>query len=583
MPRYLYATADLSRSGTLDTDDLVATTERHKISFEIPPLKTTPAEAAISAIGADVDGVVLQLAKGFLNLAQLRIAGRVLRAGKRLWIHWPAEAVIECVDGESLVSHRRHWAVVVAYYRVYLPVYLPLMRAKAKAAIEMRRLRVLAHLKWLINVAAAVPVRRTSGGRAVAGRGAYLRTDFWAPIASGGSYGHTCYVAKELAGMAERFVCFMAHRYSLLDESGLEQIVMTIPPKVVGGEDEIVMATPHYHRQLRAQLEALKPDYLYERLCLGNYAGALASQELRIPYIVEYNGSEISMRRSFDRGRYVYEDVYLKAEELAFKQATLISVVSEPVRDDLVARGINPAKIFVNPNGADIDAYAPPSPAARDQIRAELGFTPADRVIGFTGTFGGWHGVDVLAAAIPRICAEEPSSRFLLIGDGNYKHLTDAAVANGKLQEKVKSVGRVPQQEGARLLKACDIFVSPHNSHMIDSRFFGSPTKVFEYMALGRAIVASDLEQIGEVLRPALTPSDLVTGKAVAGARSVLCPPGDLDQFILAVVALARSPELCDQLGQGARRAVVEHYSWKQHVARLWDALSSLDATRKAS
>jgi glycosyltransferase involved in cell wall biosynthesis len=118
---------------------------------------------------------------------------------------------------------------------------------------------------------------------------------------------------------------------------------------------------------------------------------------------------------------------------------------------------------------------------------------------------------------------------------------------------------------------------------MIDSRFFGSPTKVFEYMALGRAIVASDLEQIGEVLRPALTPSDLVTGKAVAGARSVLCPPGDLDQFILAVVALARSSELCDQLGQGARRAVVEHYSWKQHVARLWDALSSLDATRKAS
>ena len=65
-------------------------------------------------------------------------------------------------------------------------------------------------------------------------------------------------------------------------------------------------------------------------------------------------------------------------------------------------------------------------------------------------------------------------------------------------------VGRVPQAEGARLLKACDLYVSPHNTHMVDSRFFGSPTKIFEYMAMAGGIVASDLEQIGEVLSPAL-------------------------------------------------------------------------------
>ena len=57
------------------------------------------------------------------------------------------------------------------------------------------------------------------------------------------------------------------------------------------------------------------------------------------------------------------------------------------------------------------------------------------------------------------------------------------------LADRVGVVGRVPQAHGARLLRACDIYVSPHNTHMVDSRFFGSPTKFFEYMAMARAVV----------------------------------------------------------------------------------------------
>ncbi len=66
---------------------------------------------------------------------------------------------------------------------------------------------------------------------------------------------------------------------------------------------------------------------------------ALLSRELQIPYLVEYNGSELSMRRSYNNTAPVYEDLYLKAEEIAFRQATAISVISEPVKADLVSRG----------------------------------------------------------------------------------------------------------------------------------------------------------------------------------------------------------------------------------------------------
>src|SRR5690606_35841420 len=107
------------------------------------------------------------------------------------------------------------------------------------------------------------------------------------------------------------------------------------------------------------------------------------------------------------------------------------------------------------------------------------------------------------------------------------------------LESRVKDCGRVPQAEGARLLGAADIFVSPHSSHMVDSRFFGSPTKLFEYMAYGTGIVASDLEQIGEVMRPAITAASLNGVRpVVTNERGILCKPGDVGEFVKAVNTL---------------------------------------------
>src|SRR5258707_9278008 len=113
-------------------------------------------------------------------------------------------------------------------------------------------------------------------------------------------------------------------------------------------------------------------------MCFGHYVGAQLSRELQIPYIIEYNGSEISIQRSFETRPLFYEDVYLKAEEVAFRQATMISVISEAVKSDLVARGVDERKILVNPNGADVSSYAPAPPEEKRAIRAGLGFSETD-------------------------------------------------------------------------------------------------------------------------------------------------------------------------------------------------------------
>jgi ubiquinone/menaquinone biosynthesis C-methylase UbiE/glycosyltransferase involved in cell wall biosynthesis len=362
----------------------------------------------------------------------------------------------------------------------------------------------------------------------------------------------------------------MVHPFALIESLGIKQVELG-EAGASGSEDAIVEATRYYYPILKEHFERLRPAYIYERAALGSYVGAILSREFQVPYIVEYNGSEISMRRSFDKAGYIYESVYLLVEELAFRQATFISVVSEEIKKTLVARGIPESKVLVNPNGADLDAYQPGAAGEKAAVRRSVGLPESGCVVGFTGTFGGWHGVDVLAAAIPPICEANPAVTFLLIGDGNYKHQVDSAVEAHKLGNRVMSVGRVPQAEGARLLKACDIYVSPHSSHMVDSRFFGSPTKVFEYMAMGGGIVASDLEQIGVVLSPALRVPDLQAGGvSVTNERSVLCKPGDVDDFVEAVVGLSKRPDVAVRLGQNARQAVADNYSWRQHVAHLW-------------
>lgn len=571
--QYLYYDTAERMGGTIQAD-LSPLTERHRVALETPKLTRLDVPTWL-AHQPHIRGVVMALRRGWLTRREMRLAHAVLRTGQDTWLYWPHEHAIEHLDGERLRSLRRHWFVVMSALLVKRVLFW-------RSPPSLEPSRAFAELDDEAANVAPVPMvlsREPTSESRMPGAGVYLRTDFWVRLDSGGSYTHTCYVAKNLAATTERLVCFLPHAYGLLSQWGIEQITLAAVSGE-GTEKSLIENSSCHYQQLKPALQILRPAYIYERLCLGNFAGARLSRELGIPYLVEYNGSELSMARSFAGRRYAHEFFFQKAEDVAFRQATLISVVSEAVKEELVKRGIDARKILVNPNGADADIYRPPDADAKGTVREELGWNDSHRVVGFTGTFGGWHGVEVLAEAMPRVCRERSDVRFLLIGDGNFKHLIDDRVRAEGLEDRVRAVGRVAQAEGARLLGACDVYVSPHSAHMINSRFFGSPTKVFEYMAMGGGIVASDLEQIGEVLSPALSARDFDgDGPRVRDERAVLCPPGDVDAFVAAVIGLATRPDVATALGRNARRAVIDHYSWERHVQRLWAAIGSEHAT----
>lgn len=586
--QFLYASPFLTQTCILEDERLTLLEERQQLRINLPEFSSSPGILRELETKFYFAGVVLQQNRGWPGRSHLKLAGQLLLRGYKVWFHWSQERALEEIDWERLKSYSRLWFFcqadrIIRGIRYWMRRPSDLADIMATRLIEQASEREIQGIvergkletqNIISNANPAsfnLPQGFVSPDQPVAGTGVYLRMDFWCPINTGGSYGHTCYVAKELAKVTENFVCFMASRFTLLDEMGLRQIILD-PPSQVGTEANIVKGTDHYYKALKPVLEILKPPYIYERIVLGNYAAAKLSRELDIPYIIEYNGSEISMKRSFEDGdSYEFEDLYLNAELAAFKQASLIVVISEAVKEDVVGRGVDPAKVLVNPNGADPDAYGPLTSEKKTELRKEFGWTDEHTVVGFTGTFGGWHGVDVLAESIQSICESAPHVRWMLIGDGNLKYLVDNAVVTHKLQDRVHSAGLVPQTEGQRLMKACDILVSPHSSHMVDSKFFGSPTKLFEYMAMGAGIVASDLEQIGQILHPSLSLAEIDSSSFQAkDQRAILCEPGNAKQFISSVVALANNLELRQTLGNNARQSVLDTFSWQKNIERIW-------------
>nr|WP_287410404.1 glycosyltransferase [Pseudodesulfovibrio sp.] len=403
------------------------------------------------------------------------------------------------------------------------------------------------------------------------GPGVYLRLDYWNRILSGGSYGHTCYVAQELNVLNPGLICLMGQDFPLLKSMGVLQKKYKYPWGLVQDELSVIEANKYYYKRLKGRIERLAPAYIYERLVLGSWVGARIAKELNIPYIVEFNGSELTMKRTFDDCGYENEDILREIEHFSLEQAALITVVSKPIMEDLVRQGMSKDRILVNPNGVDTSVYAPASQSFKNEIRTELNFSQSDKVIAFIGSFGGWHGIDVLAEALLPICQADSAAKFLLIGDGNFRHLLTDVIDAHDLKERVVLTGMVPQEVGARYLKAADIYVSPHSCHMDTGNFFGSPTKLFEYMAMGGGIVASDLEQIGQVLTPGLTPAQAWEGDPIDQHRAVLCKPADVDDFVAGVSFLLQNPSAGRQMGKNARVAVQNDFSWKQHVARIWD------------
>jgi len=301
------------------------------------------------------------------------------------------------------------------------------------------------------------------------------------------------------------------------------------------------------------EIERQAPDLIYQRYSRFSWAGVAASLGTGRTLFLEYNGSEVWMGKHWDGTG--MPALLARCEKLNLAAAARVFVVSEVERRNLERVGVDPRKIVVNPNGVDVEKFRPNVGGTR--VRQELGVRADETLVGFVGTFGPWHGVVTLAEAITLMPADA-RVRFLLIGGGTLRAEVERILKETATERRAILRGAVEHERVPALLDACDVLASPHVGMADGSEFFGSPTKLFEYMAMGKGIVASRLGQIAEVLRDDET--------------ALLVKPGDARQLSEAILRLANSPTLRERLGAAARREAHARYTWMHNAARILDA-----------
>lgn len=309
-------------------------------------------------------------------------------------------------------------------------------------------------------------------------------------------------------------------------------------------------------------------DFIYSRFSPSVTAPAKLATEFGIPHITEYNSSTLTAWKEVRLPEILKNGSLLKKlaavclspfrctaidirEKYILHHSKYIVTVSDVLQTELEDRGIDRTKILVCPNGVDPKVFSF-NKDKRRLVRSHLDIADDQVLVGFSGTYGKWHGIPVLSEAITKL-KDNKHIKFLLIGSGMMHYIIQN---EQKDNTQVFSLSKVPFCEMPDYLSACDILMITNEWKPSDKKpFFGSPTKLFEYMATGRAIIASKLDQIDDILTDNET--------------CIFFEPGNAQLLAQAIQQLSNAPELRDKLGTNAYKQVVQKFTWQQNCKRI--------------
>jgi len=291
----------------------------------------------------------------------------------------------------------------------------------------------------------------------------------------------------------------------------------------------------------------LLPTFIYERYSLWGTAGQRLARKYSIPLVLEVNSPLAYEEHKYREGS-LFPSFARWAEQRIWRRADLLVAVSQSFHSHFERAGVAPEKVRILPNAVDTSLFRAglDHGLPRSQLKLDGRF-----VVGFVGSFKVWHGVDFLFKAFARLRAEDAAYHLLLVGDGPMRAALEEETRRLGLQEAVTLVGSVPHEEVPRYLALMDVAVAPYPAL---EDFYFSPLKLYEYMAGSRAVVASRIGQVAEVVADGLT--------------GLLYEPDDREALIGCIRRLRADLNLRRELGQNARMACSKN-TWRQNAERV--------------
>jgi len=298
-------------------------------------------------------------------------------------------------------------------------------------------------------------------------------------------------------------------------------------------------------RRIETVARQEKIDLIHSHSPLLNGLPALwIARRLKIPLV--YEARAFWEDAAVDHGTFAENSLRYRVsrelETFLFKHTDYAVTICEAMRQDLHKRGVSDANISVVPNGVNIDEF---QPIERCQALAERLGLNGGPVFGFVGSFYRYEGLRFLVGAFPKIRAQIPNASLLLVGGGEEEQ---ALKELAREQSGVHFTGRVPHKDVRDYYSLVNIFVCPRLRMRLTELV--TPLKPLESMAMGKAILASDVGGHKELI------DDGRTGCLFA-AESV-------DDLVSQAVRLAKDPALRARLGEAGRKFVAEERSWEK-------------------
>lgn len=284
------------------------------------------------------------------------------------------------------------------------------------------------------------------------------------------------------------------------------------------------------YRRLARAIREQKPDCIYERYNLFLPAGIWAARRYKLPLLSEVNAPILEERSRYDGlaltrlGRW--------SQAYVWRNADMVLPVTQVLGDMVAAYGVDPKRIVVIPNGINGERFdsAPDVEAAKRALGLDN-----QLVLGFTGFVRDWHGLDKV---LDLIAADPPDAQrhLLVVGDGPARAGLERQAQELGIAKRVTFTGIVGRDDVARHVAAFDIALQPAVVA------YASPLKLFEYLALGKAIVGPSQPNIEEILRQ--------------DHNAVLFDPADPSGLARAVSRLCDDAALRKRVAENAQRTI---------------------------